>query len=208
MAGWCVNMAVPDEDVVREVLSIRDRGALCRRAVEDALASVNGGEYPNAVWYRRKSTRRALVWEHSVDNAIAALSDDPGVEVHEKNDTRHFVFDDTVLLRFKKADQRFLSTNYPTLSAVLFHRHDTDLFGHEGYHRVEVIHVLDRFERYAVTVVVAAREGKGALWSFELRTDGAVVEQSPITPKPSPVADRVLQLVQPKTDKADGIERK
>ena len=199
-------MAIPDEKVVRDVLTRHDRGMLCGKAVEDAWTTVKS-DYPNLAWYRRKSTRRALVWEHSVQNAISALSDAPGVAIIQKNDTRSFILDDTVLLRFKKASLRLLSSNYPTLSSLLYHRHEADLFGHEGYHRVEVVHVFDRIESNLDWVGVVGREGWTPLWNFELPSGGAVVKPFPETPTLRPAADRVLRPVERETDKSDDVER-
>ena len=199
-------MAIPDETVVREVLDRQNRGTLCRRAVEDALTRVNG-DYPNLSWYRRKSTKRALVWEHSVENAIAALGDSRGVSIVHKDDTCLFVLDDTVVLKFKKANRQLISSNYPTISSLFFHKHDKDLFGHSGHHRVEVVHVFDRFEINIDWVGIVARNGRKVLWNFELPAGGAIIEQFPVAPKSSPAADRVLRPVKSEASKSDENER-
>jgi hypothetical protein len=200
-------MAVPDEDVVRKVLAKHSRDTLCRRAVEDAWATVKS-EYTNRAWYRRKSTSRALVWEHSVQNAVDALSDVPGARIIPVNDTFSFHFDGIVVLRFKRVSLQLLSSNYPTFSALLFHRSDKDLFGFEGSHRVEVAHVFDRLERNLDWIGVVARDGRKVLWSFELRSGGAVVEQFPASPKPAPASDHVLRPVKRGDDKPDEDERR
>ena len=167
-AKGCMSMAIPDRDVVRKVLAKHDRDTLCRRAAEDAWTTIKS-EYPNRAWYRRKSTIRALVWEHSVQNAVDALSGVPGVRIIPANDTFSFLFDDTVLLRFKKANLQLLTSNSPTFSALSFHEHwdrQEDLFGHGGHHRVEVVHVFNRFEGDLVWIGVVARDGRKVLWGF------------------------------------------
>ena len=199
-------MAVPDEGVVREVLARHDRDVLCRRAVEDAWNTVKR-EYPNRAWYRRKSTTRALVWEHSVENAVDFVGEAPGVTIIPVKDTFSFLFDDSVLVRFKKANTQFLSSNYPTLSALLFHKNDKDLFGHEGHHRVEVAHIFDRLGVNLLWVGVIARDGIKVLWKFELRTGGAVIEPFPVRSELAPAADRVLRPAEQKRREADEIER-
>ena len=199
-------MAVPIEGVVREVLARHDRDVLCRRAVEDAWDTVKR-EYPNRAWYRRKSTTRALVWEHSVKNAVANFDEAPGVAIIPVKDTYSFLFDDTVLVRFKKANTQFLSSNYPTLSALLFHRHDRDLFGHEGHHRVEVAHIFDRLGVNLSWVGVIARDGRNVLWTSELRAGGAIIEQFPVQPELAPVADRVLRPAESEARETDESER-
>ena len=198
-------MAVPDKGVVLEVLARHDRDVLCRRAVEDAWNTVKR-EYPNRAWYRRKSTTRAIVWEHSVENAIANFEQAPGAKIISVKDTFSFVFDDSVLVRFKKANPQYLSSNYPTLSALLFHKHDTDLFGHDGYRCVEIGHIFDRLEANLSWVGVIARDGRKVVWKSELPIGGAVIEQFPARPEAAPAAERVLQpkeLEQSETEESE-----
>ena len=196
-------MAIPDKETVRRVLAINDRGIACRRAVEQAWATVKAS-YAEKSWWRRKSTRAALVWEHSVHNAIAALAHDPGVRVVAHHDTNSFIFDDTVLLRFKKADVQLLSGNYPTLLARLFHSHGRDLFGHEGLHRVEIAHVLNRFQTELSWIGVVAREAKRVLWQLEFDSGGGTVVPLPLPDRSGPAADTVLRPVKPeKHEKRD-----
>ena len=161
-------MPAPNEYLVRRVFAVNGRDVLCRRAVESAWDSASK-EYPHRAWWRRKSTTRGVMWEHTVDNAISALADDPGVRVFNHYDTRSFLFDDEVLVRFKKTNIGLISSNYPTFLSRLFHTHGNDLFGHQGYHRVEVAHVFNRFETGLEWVGVVAREGQNVLWHFELR---------------------------------------
>ncbi len=116
-------MPTPNEDIVWRILTANGRDIVCRRAVETAWATVKDG-YPEKVWWRRKSTRAAVMWEHSVNNAAGAFDGADGARVIPHHDTASFVFDDTVLLRFKKASIQLHTANYPTFLASLFHRHD------------------------------------------------------------------------------------
>ena len=199
-------MPMPDEDTVRRVLSVNDRGAACRRAVEQAWRTVKQG-YPEKVWWRRKSTRAALVWEHSVNNVVAAFDDDKGVRVVSHHDTTSFIFDDTVFLRLKKASIDLHTNNYPTLLAQFFHRHEADLFGYEGLHRVEVAHVLNRFETGLDWVGVVARQEKKVLWNFELESGGAVAESLPLPLPTSPAGERVLRPNKPADEESRRDEK-
>ena len=196
-----VNLAIPDEAIVDDVLHRHGRDRLCRTAVENAWKVVK--DYPDFAWFRRKGTLRALMWEHSVNNALAALCDGPGVHVSLMNDTVSFIFDDLVLLRFKKASQQLLSSNYPTQTSLLFHMPQADLFGYEGCHRVEVVHVFDQLESRLSFVGVVGRRGQQILWHFELPSDDAVVVPLQVTPELSPAAERVLR---PKTKQLDKAE--
>ena len=189
-------MQKPNQEVVQRILAKDGRGEACRRAIESAWAVVQE-KYSDSAWWRRKSTRRALMWEHSVQTAIDVLTDMPGVRVITHHDTASFLFDDTVLVRLKKASLQLHTSNYPTFLAQLFHQHGSDLFGHDGHHRVEVVHVFNRFETALDWIGVVAREKKRVLWQFEFGAGGAdIAELQP--PKPLlPAGDRVLRPVKP-----------
>jgi hypothetical protein len=194
-------MQRPSKDLVERTLAIDGRGEACRRAVEKAW-NIVGAKYPDAAWWRRKSTRRSLMWEHSVESAISALGDLPGVRVISHHDTASFLFDDIVLLRFKKASLELRTSNYPTFLAQLFHQHENDLFGHQGFHRVELVHVFNRFETGLDWIGVVAREKRRVLWKLELGSGGAnVMELRPQKPL-SPAGDRVLRPVKPAEDES------
>jgi hypothetical protein len=198
-------MPIPDEDVVREVLSVNGRGQTLRAAVLDAWISVKklSNQHP---WWRRKATRAALMWEHAVQNAISALAGDNGLQVVPHHDTTSFVFDDKILLRMKKANIQLISSNYPTLLAESYHDHDSDLFGFAGHQRVELCHVFNRFKTNIDWVGVVAREQGNVLWQIDLDLSDAKVISLPL-PKTGSAADVVVQpLFQPsKKDSTDGV---
>jgi hypothetical protein len=194
-------MPKPDKEVVQRVLAINGRDAVCRRAVEAGWKSLRE-KYPDVAWWRRKSTRAAVMWENTVDSAISALAGLAGVRHVPHYDTASFVFDDTVLARFKLASIGLFSSNYPTPLAKLFHQHEArDLFGFGGHHRVEIVHVLNRFGTAIDWIGVVARDRRKVLWQFELPSGGAIVEPLPLRPKQPPAADRVLRPAKPQTDK-------
>ncbi len=196
-------MPTPDLDVVRRVLAKNGRDMICRRAVEDAWEGVKAG-YPQRVWWRRKSTSAGVMWEHSVDNAAGALIDDKGVQVVPHHDTASIIFDDLVLLRFKKASIQLYTANFPTYLSTLFHRHQVDLFGYEGLQRVELAHVFNRFATALDWIGVVAREGRRILWYFELGSPGgSVVEDFPILKPLAPAGDRVLHPIKPEEETSD-----
>ncbi len=187
-------MPTPNKETVERVLAKNNRAALIRDAVEAAWTKVLS--YPDLVWFRRKTTRAALVWEYAVENAIAALSVDKGVGVARHHDTVSFVFDDAVLVRFKKANIELRSSNYPTELALLYHEHKVeDLFGLGELQRVEAAYVLNRFQNRIMWVGIVARKKKRALWDFELApvAGAEIVELLPRTEPAAPAAERVIQ---------------
>ena len=197
---------IPNESVVREVLARHAWGMHCRGAVEDAWETVKNEYATTLPSFRRKSTRRALVWEHTIQNAVSRFEENPGVLVRPENDTYSFVFDETVKLRFKKANPKLFSSNYPTQLSLQFHTHDSDLFGHKGLHRAEVLHVFDQTESKLDWVGVVGRNGNTILWSFELPFDSGVVKPFPVAPMLPPAAERVLRVVEPRSDNSAEIE--
>ncbi len=197
-------MAIPDEYTVREVLSVNGRGQALRAAVLDAWATVHAvsNQHP---WWRRKATHAALMWEHSVQNAINALAGDKGLNIVRHYDTTSFIFDDTVLLRMKKANIQLVSSNYPTLLATKYHAHENDLFGFGGHQRVELCHVFNRVKTKIDWVGVVARNDGDLLWSIDLDLTEAKVVPLPL-PKTGTAADAVVQPLLPavKKDNTDG----
>lgn len=197
-------MPTPDQILVEQVLQANDRDVRCREAVEQAWDHCQS--LADRAWWRRKSTRAALMWEYSVNNAVAAFADDPGVKVIAHQDTTSFIFDDKVLLRFKRAGLSLMTSNYPTSLASLFHSHTKDLFGFNGHHRVEIVHVPNRFDTALDWIGVVAREQKHILWDFELPSRGGAVFALPTHDYPTPAADTVLRPAKPGDERRDAEE--
>jgi hypothetical protein len=185
-------MPIPDEDTVRRVLAKDGRDERIRSSIERAWEDLQK-KYADRPKWRRKSTTRAVMWENTVDAVLAELDGDKGIKPVPHHDTISFVVDDTVFFRLKKAATSLFTTNYPTSLANLFYHHEADLFGHEGHHRVEIVHVFNRFQTALDWIGVVARERNGVLWKFELPQSGAsVVSLSPDRPI-RPAADSVLR---------------
>lgn len=198
-------MPTPDEATVKAVLQVNDRDIRCREAVEEAWSHCQA--LPGRAWWRRKSTTAAIMWEHSIANAIEALDSDAGAKIIAHQDTTSFVFDDTVFLRFKRAGLSLMSSNYPTRLASLFHAHTRDLFGFDGHHRVEIVHVFNRFQTALDWIGVVARNKKELLWQFELRRGGAAIITLPVSERPSLAADSVLRPARPGDERRDVDEK-
>lgn len=179
-------MSKPLREFVQQVLAEHDRGEKMRQALEHANGMVNALAI-SATW-RRKGTRRALFWEFAVEKFIELTQGDPGLHVQEHYDTVSFIFDQEVLVRFKKADMGLHSSNYPTPTADLFHEHSADLFGFTGLQRVEAVYVPNQFETGILWTGVVAREGHRELWHLEL-TAPVSVPVATISPTVPTAAD-------------------
>ncbi len=196
-------MPTPNKDLVQQVLAIDGRDILCRQAVELGWKAVQA-KHTDVAWWRRKSTRAHVMWENTVDQAISLLDGKRGVKHVPHHDTASFIFDGLVLARFKVAKVSLLTSNYPTFLARLFDHHQADLFGFDGHHRVEVVHVLNRFGTALEWIGVVAREHRKILWQYELPSGGAIPQPLPLpSPSPRPAADRVLRPVKPEEKDAD-----
>jgi hypothetical protein len=191
------DMPTPILEIVREALAKNGRDALCRRAVDEAWTALNDG-YPGKVWWRRRSTRAAIMWEHSIDNVVGALADDKDVRVVRHYDTTSIILDEKVLLRCKKASIQLFTANYLTPLACAFHQHNGDLFGFAGLQRVELAHVFNRFETDLDWIGIVAREKRKILWHFELgRPEGQGIIELPPKKPIAPAGDRVLRPIMP-----------
>lgn len=193
-------MPTPNIEDVKRSLATNDRGALISEALHTAWEEVKA-RYPDRGWWRRKSTTRALMWEHSVNRVMEIVAEDPTLRAVEHHDTASFIADDLILFRLKKANQNLVTSNYPTMLAGLFHQHGRDLYGHPGFQRVEIVHQLNRLQTQIDWVGVVARENDQIIWSFELgRRGGGVV------PLPVPQPDTGPSIIRPilPGKKADG----
>lgn len=170
----------PNEEIVRDMLSKHGRDAKLRAAVEHGWKTLEG--YPDKNNWRRKTTRASIVWENMIEKAIELFDGEPGVRIVPHHDTYSFIFDDTVLVRFKKAAVSLRTSNVQTELACLFHDHAADLFGFSGLQRVEVVYVVNRFETDLDWIGVVARQDDSVLWNYELAPEFAPV----LVPLPAP----------------------
>jgi hypothetical protein len=196
-------MPIPDEDIVRRALEKDGRGVLCRQVIVDAWERVKQ-KHPDLAWWRRRATRANVMWENTTQGAIDKLSGLKGIKHVPHYDTGSWIFDDLVLARFKVASVSLHTSNYPTPLALSFHQHNRDLFGFTDHHRVEFVHVLNRFGTALEWIGVVARQQKRVLWQFELPESAAAtpVQRLPLVPK-TPAADRVLIPVKPSGEETD-----
>lgn len=111
-------------------------------------------------------SRACLVHDFIVQKAIAGWSANPAVRIIQQDETAKFVIGETVLLRFKKADDRGLGSNIPTQAFLNFAEQQAELPGIPNVHKVEVVYVLNRLQTQIDHVVVVARDGDVRLWGY------------------------------------------
>lgn len=184
-------MPIPSEATVRPVLDEISEQIVSaiRGAWEDWLASDRNG-----VW-RYKRSRANFVWEQIIERANNALLGDDAVHVIDGHETMKFLVRDTVLFRFKKADETGRSSNVATQLALAFHDHDEDLFGLPEVQRVEVVYKLNRLETQIDDICVVARNGDQIAWEYSiLDADEAAVPLPLPEPKPERPAASIVKL--------------
>jgi hypothetical protein len=189
----------PLKEFVQQVLAEHDRGEKMRQAIEHANSTVSA--LAISATFRRKGTRRALFWEFAVDKFIELTQGDPGLHVQEHHDTVSFIFDNEILVRFKKADMGLHSSNYPTPTAELFHEHNADLFGFTGLQRVEAVYVPNQFDTGIIWTGVVAHDGNRALWHLELTAP--TVPATATLPAPATTSADDLATVKNQAKNAD-----
>jgi hypothetical protein len=189
---------IPNIDDVRTALEANGRDLKIREAIELAWTDVEA-KYPDRAWWRRKTTMRAVMWEHSVDRVMQVVEDDAALTAVTHHNTASFIADDKILFRLKKADRKLFSSNYPTRLANLFHQHPVDLFGHRGFQRVEIVHTFNRYMTGIDWIGVVARDKRKVIWDFELRRGaGGAVLPLP-TPPIRPAGETVIKPALPDT---------
>ncbi len=184
-------MPIPSESTVRPILDeIRDQIVTAiREAWDDWLAS----DY-NGIW-RCKRSRANFVWEQIIERAHASLLEHDAVHLIDGNETMKFLVRDTVLFRFKKADETGRSSNVATQLALAFHDHEQDLFGLPEVQRVEVVYKLNRLETQIDDTCVVARNGDQIAWEYSLLDASEAAVPLPMPePKPERPAAAIVKL--------------
>lgn len=184
-------MTIPSQAAVRPALDeIRDHivGSI-HEAWNDWMASDHVG-----VW-RCKRSRANFVWEQIVERAQSSLSDHDTVHVIDGHETIKFLIHDSVLFRFKKADDSGRTANVATQLALAFHDHEQNLFGLPEVLRVEVVYKLNKLETSIQDICVVARDGDQVAWEYSLLDADDVVEPLPMpAPEPEQPAAKIVKL--------------
>lgn len=142
-----------------------------------------------------------FIWESWTAKFIPLAEEDPRVHVQTGHQTVHYVLNDEVLFRLKRADATGISANYPTMAALAFHDDEMpQLPLLAEYGRVEVIYKTDSFKTQVTDIGVVARDKGNVLWYFslaEMAAAGAIADigdaptndpqpRSLVAPKPVP----------------------
>lgn len=196
-------MPIPNKEVVQPILD-------CIRAeiVEVILGGWSDWQESgrNGVW-RCKRSRAGYVWEQIIERAHNLFDSESGIKILDGTETFKFLVNDVVLFRFKKANERGISSNIETQLAMAFHDHEQDLFGLPEVQRVEVVYKLNALETEIRDICVVARENDRVVWEYSLLDTEESVVQLPIPEPEKPERKPIVRLVKPKANDAERKKR-
>lgn len=99
-----------------------------------------------------------------------------------------------IFIRMKKADERMLSRNYPTKSALAFIDQNRELFG--GLARLELVYQLDGTGTAVDRVVLMQRHKSSVVWIIDLFGEAPMQQNLlPFAPQPGNNSGTVAQRI-------------
>lgn len=153
-------------------------------------------EMPNrSRLYQR--TRACFVHNFMMIEASRHLEGHPRAHVFEQHETAMFLFDQSVLVRLKKGDERGLSSNIPTQAALAFIDPQEELFDLPDVSRVDVCYVLNELQTQVKDILVVARDGDQVIWAYSIYSaaEGAApVISFPAPANEPPAADSGMRI--------------
>lgn len=180
-------MPVPDKDEVKSVLS--DFHERLRLVVDGAWDEWN--EFPGKgklVFPAR--ARAVLVFDYIARRALETFDGDKDIHVIVKKQTIQFLFNDRVLLRFKKGNAKGVGSNIRTRAVPDFIDPNRQIPGLiPEIMKVEVCYAVDELGVRLDGVAVVARDQTSRIWSYPLdrRESGEnVVPMPPRAPDSTP----------------------
>lgn len=157
-------------------------------------------------WWRRtpgrtklfRRTRACLIHNYMTNSAPTAFAPDRGIHVIEGQETLFFLVEDRLLFRFKKGDEQGISANVDTQASLAFNNPQQMLIDLPDVARVDIAYVLNRFETTIDRILVVARDGDRAVWSYAIHPRADETEfptPLPVQPATPPAAaDTVVRL--------------
>jgi hypothetical protein len=137
------------------------------------------------------------------------IGEHPAVRFHFNDETVKIIFDELILARCKKANDRGLGQNIETQANMAFCEAQDDMFGFEGYQKIEIVYALNPTATAVRSVIIQARDGGMRLWAYPIERPAAVGMAGTVAPTPLPLppapSSEASDLVQPRT-KPDGKE--
>jgi hypothetical protein len=154
---------------------------------------------------QNKRLRADVVWNQMIVHAKRRFEGMEGIKVDTCSSCRGLIVRDDIFVRFKKADYKLKSRNYPTRTARAFiDQTEDDMFG--GIVRLELVYVLDDLETTIDRIALVQRHNKSIVWVLDLAGEEPMLQNLiPFAPAPTPIPSGTVasRVIKPKTIKTD-----
>lgn len=195
-------MANPTESEVRKIITPQRESKVDRaysRAVTDWVENADRAKMSR--WPR---TRANVIFEYLANHLTEEFDSDPNARFEWGDETFRLIFDEQLLIRFKKANKNGVGSSIPTQAEIDFCNPQLDLPGMPGVQKVEISYKLNATGTAVDRINVAARNQDKPLWAYPLsgsdETGSAdVIAFSP----PQPPVPSIDEMVKPRTSKSD-----
>lgn len=161
-------------------------------------------EGPYTAQMQRKAVRAMVVWNQMLAHAKRRFEGRDGVRVEMFKPWEGILVGNDIFIRMKKADEKLLSRNYPTRSALAFVDQTEDMFG--GVVRLELVYLVDKSETCIERIVLVQRHKKSVVWMIDLYGNSPMAQnviplsEPPAEPNLDSVAKRIIKPKQNSKD--------
>lgn len=113
-------------------------------------------------------TRANMVWDIATKALEETLDPLPNIHVNRSANTCIFMIGQQLAFRFKKADEKGVSSNYPTAMALAFHDPEQRVLGIPEAVKTEIIYVLNKLETEINHIKLVRRDGASVAWTHSV----------------------------------------
>ena len=195
-------MANPTESEVRKIITPQREGKVDRaysRAVADWVESPDRSKISR--WPR---TRANVIFEYLANHLTEEFESDQNARFEWGDETFRLIFDEKLLIRFKKATKNGVGSSIPTQAEIDFCNPQLDLPGMPGVQKVEISYKLNATGTAVDRINVAARDQDKPLWAYPLSGSGETGSADVITFSPTqPPVPSIDEMVKPRRAKSD-----
>ena len=165
--------------------------AVIRSAFDDWL----NGPYTHQM--QRTSLRANVISNQMLANARRVFDNVEGIRVDDVPGYTGLLVGKNIFIRMKKADEKLISRNYPTKSALAFVDQSKDMFG--GLVRLELVYHLGAFGTRIERIALLQRHKNKVVWHMDLLETGAGIQEVlPFAQPPAPVGSAAQRVLKPK----------
>ena len=183
---------ISQEDAEQAVRPYADQFvAVVRSAFDDWL----NGPYTHQM--QRKSLRASVISNQMLANARRVFDNVGGIRVDDVPGYTGLLVGDNIFIRMKKADEKLMSRNYPTKSALAFVDQSKDLFG--GLVRLELVYNLGSFGTEIERIALLQRHKSKVVWHIDLLESGTGIQEAlPCAQPPAPEGSAAKSVLKKK----------